>query len=1170
MFLDKKRDNVSLNFCVTGLPHEQLIYELPISIAVFDRQMHFLAYSRKWLEAFQLDENTDYSGRSLHECISDVPPVCREVHRRAVAGEFLFGKADLFPKTDGTLRYIDWEAKPWHDAGGTVGGAVITIQDVTETVERNRMFERINALQKRFVAMFENHEAMMFLIAPENGAIIDANKSAQAFYGYSHAEFCRMNVSELNTLLSEEIARLSRDALENRRNYFVFEHRLKNGDVRIVEVHSSPIEADKGTLLFSIVRDITRERENERRLSQTMEQFNRAKKIAKLGIWEYDLDRDELKWSDEVYEIFDLDKDETKPSYTAFLALVHPDDRAAVDREYRESMRTKKRYRVTHRLKMKDGRVKYVQEECDTTYDGDGRALRSLGTIFDITRVRELASAVEGEKRRFQELMEHASDGIHILDVDGNLVAYSRSFAQMLGYGYEDAACLNVRNWDAAIPEAEMDAVLQKLITHAEPFETRHRREDGSIFDVQITAKGVELEGKTYLYASSRDITERKRLEKEVITERNFVSTIVDTANAVIAVILPDGTMSRINRYGETFVGYGAQEIASEPYFWKRFLNPAVSGKVTEIIAKARRGDMVTSFQNSWIARTGEERMFEWSNTLVKDENGGMAYIFTIGIDISEKVRAQELLRRQKESLEALTQRQNDLLALFDKGDAVLLQLKNGDAMAVEYVSENIVNLLGYTEREFLGGAIRYSSLIHPEDFRRYERELLNAAEGRSDFLKHEPYRIRTKQHEVKWLLDHTVVRRDAQGGIVHFVAYLIDVTRQKKAEAELIEAKEHAVRAANAKSQFLANISHEIRTPLSGIIGLTDLLLKTELSERQRAFLLKSKNASKALSYIINDILDYSKIEAGKLDFESHSFRIHDVLSDLRGLFEHPLNEKGIAFKITVDPATPEVVFGDSFRLAQVFNNLVSNALKFTERGSVELAVKTIYKDRSGVRLLCSVSDTGMGISEDVRARLFKVFSQSDSSNARKYGGTGLGLAISRQLVKRMKGRIWAESTEGEGTTFRFTATLELPDRDEAEKFGRTDSSRSLGELKVTGRVLLVDDHELNRLVARELLTMYGVEVTVATNGKEGVVCARDGRFDLIFMDLQMPVMDGYAACKLIRSFNADVPIVALSAAAMAHDRQLSFDAGMNEHVSKPIDIKDLKRLLKRYLKRA
>ncbi|MBN8525099.1 MAG: response regulator [Planctomycetes bacterium] len=929
--------------------------------------------------------------------------------------------------------------------------------------------------------------------------------------------------------------------------------------------------------------------------------------------------------------------------------------------------------------------------------------------------VDERTQQLAHERDKGRILLQNASDGIHVLDAAGNVLACSRSFARMLGYDESEALRLNVADWDCQIPRERLVGEISSLIQRPATFETRHRRKDGSTMDVEINATGVMIDGRPCLYASSRDISERKRIaaimrrQQDLLTEAlaagRMGSWTYDAASGTLSVTeeffrilrtsvaAEGGERMPLERYLERFVPPAHRdEIASE-------LRLSVAG--TETPAR-RTIDHPVRFAD------GASGHVQTSFHVVRDESGRVIGLTGISQDITER-----MLR-----IEALAEERQRLIGIIDGTNAGTWEWDIPSGRTV--FNARWAQIIGYELDELQPCSIEtWNRLVHPEDGARSAELLRRHFAGELDIYDCE-CRMRHKSGAWVWVHDRgRVIERGPDGAPLRMYGTHLDITRRKQIAEDMQQlnhelqrqtalANDMATRAESAniaKSAFLANMSHEIRTPMNGILGMTELLLGMALPAEQADMVRTVNRSAEALLAILNDILDYSKIEAGRLELEAIEFDLPQLVYDVAELFRGRIQGGAVELLVHVAPDAPTHCLGDPGRIRQILTNLVGNAVKFTQAGHVLIEVTS-----SGGSTTFSIADTGIGIPADRQAMLFAAFTQADASTARRYGGSGLGLAISRRLAEAMGGGITLQSRPDAGST--FTVTLPLARKEAArpvvaaaahiagrrilvvdgnplgcaiicEQIGslggvpvgadsaedalrrllaegfdavliddhlgaaasgeelarrirgepgladlplvimsssgmRGDAARcaragvdgflakpssiaTTGELLAAViaqrgcgrrplvtrhsmaearsapmstvaapfqglRVLLAEDNAVNQRVARIMLEKLGCVVSLAADGGAAVAAAATG-IDIVLMDCQMPVMDGFEATAAIRASGGRLPIIALTANASEEDRERCLAAGMDDHLGKPVHLADLQAAIARHL---
>lgn len=532
------------------------------------------------------------------------------------------------------------------------------------------------------------------------------------------------------------------------------------------------------------------------------------------------------------------------------------------------------------------------------------------------------------------------------------------------------------------------------------------------------------------------------------------------------------------------------------------------------------------------------------------------------------KLRTHEL----QDAVEALTASEEKVRTIVESaGDGIISF--GGDGRIIS-VNKAACEMFGYDPRELYGqnfGILSYESHSNRTGIVIVEHLMARARD--CPVVAREFHGLGRNNHTFPAELTLT---RYTVNDKEFFSAILRDITVRKEAELQLVKSKEAAEAHAQAKSEFLANMSHEIRTPLNGIFGTVQLLGKTTLDEDQRELMDMMKNSSQTLLKIVNDVLEFSKLEAGKLVLEKTEFIINESLKAAYASVRYEADKKEIKLETIIAPDVPEHLIGDPYRLGQVVINLVHNAIKFTPNGgSVTLRIEKAVSSGDSMMLHFSVKDTGIGIAAEKRDAIFQAFTQADTSSTRKFGGTGLGLSIANKIVHLMGGDIWVESLLGKGSTFHFTANFELPK--EASATTSTSDSSKTAECPVVGklRVLLVEDNETNQRIAKKLLSLFGYNVRIANHGQEAIDILSKNQCDLVLMDCQMPVMDGFTATRILREKEKSgqvnrLPIIAMTAHALAGDRERCLNAGMDDYISKPIAeevlIETLERVIEKF----
>ena len=929
-------------------------------------------------------------------------------------------------------------------------------------------------------------------------------------------------------------------------------NRRKDGAFYTEEMRITPVRDSKGEIVryIAIKQDVTERRAAEdakRFLASIVESSNDA-------IISGTLDGTILSWNKSAEKLFGYTRDEIVGKNYAVLA---PLDRRAEFAQGLAQVRTGNVYQYDTVRQAKDGRLIDVTVTGSPIRNAAGKWVGVSAIIRDISgRVRAEKKLRESEER-FRSAFENAPIGMSLQAVDGRYLQVNQALCRMLGYSEEEllgAKWLELIHPDDRENNRKLADALFSGQSDRVDLQKRYLHRSGKIVLARVQLSLVrDSAGKPlHVVVQVEDITECKRADDALRESEERFRIMADGCPAVMWVTNSEGGLEFINEAYRKFYNTTYKKVAGSdwavllhpddaPPFLSAFEQAVAQRTPFAAETRTRRADG----EWRWLASHGEPRF-----------STGGEFLGHVGLslDITERKQAEEAIQSSEEKFRQLAENIHQVFCLVGRTGSELL-----------YVSPGYEQIWGRSCESLYRNPRSWLEAIEPE-FR--DEAALHLEKRKAGESIVSEYRIRRPDGVQRWIRDRAFPVRDKTGKVIRIAGIAEDITDRKRYEEELVQAREAADAANLAKSRFLANMSHEIRTPMNGVLGMLQLLCGTNLTVEQREYASVIDTSGRTLLALIDDILDLAKIEAHKVTLERVDFNPCSATEEVVQILRSTADAKRLALSWRAAPETPTRLCGDPNRLRQVLMNLTANAIKFTERGEVSLLVAVESQDADKATLRFSVSDTGIGIDPEHGATLFSPFVQADTSNTRKYGGTGLGLSISKQLVEMMGGRIGFNSKVGDGSTFWFTAIFDT--RPEPASVPSVEGTRALCQLtaKQDARILVAEDNPTNRFVLTAQLTKLGYQFQAVASGTEAIEAVQREKYDLVLMDCQMPGIDGFEATQQIRqSGNQELPIIAVTAHAMTGDRERCVSAGMNDYLSKPVDMHQLAGALAKWL---
>lgn len=880
--------------------------------------------------------------------------------------------------------------------------------------------------------------------------------------------------------------------------------------------------------------------------------LSRTERVSHLGTWELNLKTNVLKWSDELYRILGFTPQSFRPQVESMINLIHKDDIEFVSQQFEKAAKNKDNFSAEYRIIRQDKQIRRMMTTAEIIYDNDDKPYYLSGLSIDITEQRKSEVKIKEASDKYNSLINNANEGIFVIQ-DDHFKFVNPVGLELSGYSFEELSAMRFQ--DILYPDdIELVAKRNKARLMGEdfsPYDIRFITKKGEEVWINLNATFMQWDSKPAVLCFASDISERKKTEKELQKSQHELNQLFATADDMIYLQDTEGNIKMLNNYIERLGFKHSKNITLHD--WKKQLHKDDIEKVDRFFRN--HSGKVNRYRGEYrmLDASGQWRWFDAKMIARKDEHDNIIGYYCIDRDITYLKNTERALQKAKQRAEkssrknqGLLEAMPDMMFVFDRNGVILDSHSGKDSLYYKpkssFLNKNIQDVL-------------------PQDLASLTLKKITKViqSGKSDI-----YKYKLVIQNIENVYESRMVLLDDH----HVLSIVRDITERERMMEELKMAKEKAEESDKLKSAFLATMSHELRTPLNAIIGFSGLIINNDYPGKEIEYSHIVHNNGKHLLEVINSILNISSIEAGDIRLHEAEFDAAELAETVFSVLQAELEARNkTMIQARFNPPRrdqPIIAYSDQTKIRQILVNLISNAVKFTNHGYIEIGYTTDNED-----LIFTVSDTGIGIDKQDQKKIFEQFRQLDDTHTRSTDGVGLGLSVCQKLADLLSADISVQSELDKGTTFELRLSYVLnqfSEESQAAESKKTDYE--IDEQAIRNKTILIaEDEESNFMLLKAILQRFKCIILHAKNGQEAIsMVQNNANIDLIFMDIKMPVKNGYEATKEIKATHPSIPVIALTAYAMRGDREKAYDSGCDEYLAKPLNKDQLIELVKQY----